>query len=136
MTNPDTVSGSGKKPRILVADDTDVNQKIAQLILQKAGYEVDVVENGQAAVEACRRHPYDLILMDIQMPIMDGYEATKRIRDPNSNVINHDTKIIALTAHAMKGDREKCIEAGMDDYLPKPINPNELHHILERYLST
>ena len=80
MTNQDIISGIDKKPRILVADDTEVNQKIAQLMLQKAGYEVDVVGNGQQAVEICRQNRYDLILMDIQMPVMDGHEATSAIR--------------------------------------------------------
>ena len=90
--------------------------------------------NGEEAVKALEMINYDVILMDIQMPVMDGYEATKIIRDPDSNVLNHDVKIIALTAHAMKVDRDKCIEAGMDDYLSKPINPNEFYNIIEQNL--
>lgn len=78
---------------------------------------------------------YDIVLMDIQMPVMDGHKAMSRIRNHESDVLNHNVKIIALTAHAMKGDCEKCLEAGMDDYLTKPINPNKLYGIINQYLS-
>jgi CheY-like chemotaxis protein len=82
----------------------------------------EAVANGQEAVKALEMIPYDLVLMDVQMPEMDGLEATRLIRDPNSAVSNHHVPIIALTAHAMKGDRKKCTDAGMDDYTPKPID--------------
>ena len=123
-----------KKIKILLAEDNIVNQKLALRLIEKLGYKADAAANGQEAVNALEIIDYNLVLMDVQMPVMDGYEATIKIRDPHSNVINHDVKIIALTAHAMKGDRDKCIEVGMNDYLAKPINPNELYNILEQYL--
>ncbi len=93
------------------------------------------VANGIEAVQALESIPYDLVLMDVQMPEMSGYEATRRIRDPQSEVLNHDIPVIAMTATAMQGDREKCLEAGMNDYLPKPVNRRILAEMLEKWLS-
>ena len=124
-----------KKIKILVAEDNVINQKLALRLLEKFGYQADAVANGEEAVRALEMIDYDIVLMDVQMPIMDGYKATGKIRDPESKVLNHDVNIIALTAHAMKGDREECIKAGMNDYLSKPINPNELYSIVDKYLA-
>ncbi len=95
MTNSNTVSGMDKRPRILVADDYEVNQKIVQLILQKSGYRVDIVENGQQAVDTCQQNHYDLILMDIQMPLMDGHEATRVIREGEKKLKAQSSKLKA-----------------------------------------
>ena len=119
--------------RILMAEDNSMNQKIALAMLTKLGYHADVVEHGRAAVEALKTNTYDLILMDCQMPEMDGYEATHIIR--TDNTLPNDIAIIAVTANAMKGDREKCIAAGMSDYISKPVKVDILKEMLERYLS-
>ncbi|MCP4409984.1 MAG: response regulator [Gammaproteobacteria bacterium] len=116
--------------RILLAEDDITNQKIALLMLKKFGYWADAVANGKEAVNALKSVPYDLVLMDVQMPEMDGLEATKAIRklavnDSTTQRLNQ-LPIIALTANAMKDDRERCIEAGMDDYITKPTDPQEL----------
>jgi len=110
--------------QILLAEDHPINQKLAATLLQKAGYLVDVVENGLQAIEAFKARPYHLILMDVQMPEMDGFEATRQIRAWEGEGAH--IPIIALTAHAMKGDRERCLQAGMDDYLAKPLDPQEM----------
>ena len=123
-----------QKVRILLAEDNIVNQKVATKFLDKLGYTADVVSNGKQALAALSEHPYSIVLMDCQMPEMDGYEATGAIRDPNSTVLNHKVPVIAMTANAMKGDREKCIHAGMDDYLTKPIKPQTLNDMLEKWL--
>jgi signal transduction histidine kinase/CheY-like chemotaxis protein len=123
-----------KRVRILVAEDNVVNQKVALRILQKLGYRADAVADGREAVMALEAIPYDVVLMDVQMPQMDGLEATGVIRDPASRVRNHRIPVIAMTAHAMKGDREKCLEAGMDDYVSKPVTALALNEILEKYL--
>ncbi len=117
--------------RILVVDDHQVNQQLGVLMVERAGFRADVAANGLEALEAVSRIPYDMILMDCQMPEMDGYEATKKIREAEG--VNH-VPIIALTANAMQGDRDKCLEAGMDDYLTKPIRPEELTRVFTTWL--
>jgi two-component system sensor histidine kinase/response regulator len=120
--------------RILVVDDNSINLKVALKMLNVYGLNTGTATNGQEAVQMLSTKPFDLVLMDIQMPIMDGYEATARIRDPNSSVRAHDIPIIAMTANAMKGDKEKCLQAGMEDYISKPIDPNELQSLLDKWL--
>jgi PAS domain S-box-containing protein len=124
-----------RRVRILLAEDNTINQKIALRILEKKlGFHADVVNNGREAIETLERLDYDMILMDCQMPEMDGYEATQIIRNDHSTVRNHKIPIIAMTANAMKGDREKCLEAGMDDYVTKPINVQTLADAIDRAL--
>jgi two-component system, sensor histidine kinase and response regulator len=119
--------------RILLAEDNPINQKVAATLLQRAGYSVDVVENGLQAVEAVRGKAYNLVLMDVQMPELDGLDATRKIRE-NEDKQTH-LSIIAMTAHALKGDRERCLAAGMDDYLSKPLEPTEVLETIERWMS-
>jgi len=118
--------------RILLVEDNAVNQKLAQRAIEKMGHTSVLAENGARAVEACRRERFDVILMDLQMPEMDGFEATSRIREVE-RVEDHHTPIIAMTAHAMHGDRELCLRAGMDDYIAKPVNLQALARMIERY---
>ena len=121
--------------RILLAEDNNINQKVALHLLKRLGYSADVVDDGQQAIEALARINYDLVLMDCMMPIMGGLEATGVIRSPNSAVLNHYVPIIAMTANAFKEDREKCLEAGMDDYVSKPVMKEVLAAALEKWLS-
>jgi CheY-like chemotaxis protein len=121
--------------RILLAEDNSINQRVAVAILGRLGYRVDVVANGREALVALGRAPYDLVLMDCQMPEMDGYEATRAVRSAGRSVFNPRVPIVALTANAMSGDRERCIEAGMDDYLTKPIVAKQLSDCLARHLA-
>ena len=125
----------GTKVRILLAEDNITNQQVAIGILKKLGIKTsDAVANGAEALKALEIIPYDLVLMDVQMPEMDGLEATRKIRNPESAVKNHSVPIIAMTAHAMQGDRELCLEAGMDDYVTKPVSPQTLTAVLEKWL--
>ena len=103
-------------------------------ILKKLGLHADAVANGAEAISALESTPYDLVLMDVQMPTMDGIEAAGHIRDPQSAVRNHGIPIIAMTAHAMQGDRERCLAAGMNDYVTKPVSPQALAEALTRWL--
>jgi len=117
-----------KKLSILLAEDNEINQKIIQYSLTNSGYHVDIAKNGQEAIDKYHEGDYDLVLMDVQMPILDGFEATAHIREVEASMPDNSGRIpiIALTANAMKGDREKCLEAGMDEYLSKPFTPNDL----------
>jgi PAS domain S-box-containing protein len=133
-TAPDAVATATR--HILLTEDNPVNQTVARRMLVKGGYEVEVAANGVEAIEQFENGGhYDLILMDCQMPRMDGYEASRRIRAIESDSGNERRiPIIALTANAMQGDREKCLEAGMDDYIPKPVKKDALFEMLDRYL--
>jgi signal transduction histidine kinase/DNA-binding response OmpR family regulator len=119
---------------VLLAEDNLVNQRLATRLLEKRGHRVVVAANGREALEAIGKQAFDLVLMDVQMPDMDGLEATARIREAEKMTGKHQP-VVALTAHAMKGDEEKCLAAGMDGYLVKPIRPQELDDILEKHLA-
>jgi len=121
--------------RILVVEDEIINRNFAVSLLKKLGYHVDAAANGTEAVKILESIPYDAVLMDVQMPGMDGYEVTGIIRDMESKVCNHDIPIIAMTAHAMEGDRERCLEKGMNDYVSKPVEPEKLVEVIERQLA-
>lgn len=127
------VDKSLKLPYILVAEDNPTNQKLATGIFKKLGYKIEIASNGQEALEKLKDGRFDLVLMDIQMPIMDGYEATAKIRNSSSDVFNHRIPVIAMTAHAFKSDQEKCLAAGMDDYISKPIDVNKLKELLQKW---
>jgi two-component system sensor histidine kinase/response regulator len=127
--------------RILLAEDNPVNQKLAKLMLTKAGYQLEIVNSGMGAVEKYTKSPgeFDLIFMDVQMPEMDGLEATRKIRKweekkRNGGNREHRIPIVAMTAHAMKGDREKCLDAGMNDYISKPIRRELVFDMLNKWV--
>jgi len=137
-----------KEVQILLAEDYPTNQQVAMRHLQRAGYRIDLAENGLQAVEAYKRKRYDLILMDIQMPVMDGYVATQQIREIETRNLSEQSgdpggidqqstiqrvPIIAMTAHAIRGYREKCLKAGMDDYIAKPIKRKDLLTMVEKW---
>jgi CheY-like chemotaxis protein len=120
--------------RVLLVEDNTVNQKVASHVLARMGLEVDVAQHGREAVERLCNARYDAVLMDCQMPEMDGFEATRIIRDPGSRVLEHDVPVIAMTANAFAEDRERCLLAGMDDFLVKPVNRQVLADALAKVL--
>jgi CheY-like chemotaxis protein len=120
---------AARRARILLAEDNAVNRKVAQRLLSNMGYTADMAENGLEAIAALEAKEFDLVLMDVQMPELDGLEATRRIR---SRWPDRPVHIVAMTANAMSGDRELCLAAGMNDYVSKPIRPPELAEALAR----
>ena len=140
-TLPTTTEGSanaeGRSLRILLAEDNPTNQKFAVRVIEKAGHSVVVANNGREAVEALEATAYDVVLMDVHMPEMDGYDATSAIRDRETqNGGDARTPIIAMTANAMKGDREKCLDVGMDGYVSKPVKRQTLFAEIDRVLQS
>jgi CheY-like chemotaxis protein len=132
-TSAESLAGSAVlRGRILVVEDNSVNQKVATRLLEKMSFRVDVAADGSEALKMMELLPYDVVLMDCQMPVMDGYEATRQIRNREGN--GSHRVIVAMTANAMQGDRERCIAAGMDDYISKPIRAPELAALLDRYI--
>jgi CheY-like chemotaxis protein len=128
---PDIRTGS-RSFRILLAEDNVVNEKVARAVLEKAGHKVEVARDGRQAVELMAAGPFDVVLMDVQMPEMDGFEATAAIREMEKHTGGH-TPVIAMTAHAMGGYKERCLEAGMDGYLTKPIRRELLLQALAQF---
>jgi CheY-like chemotaxis protein len=131
QTKSDIPIGKAHVPRILLAEDNTVNQKVMLRMLGKLGYRADVVANGVEVLRALERQPYDVVLMDVQMPEMDGFEAARAICKHWSSA--EKPKIIAITAYALQGDREKCLDAGMDDYISKPVKLEDLRTIIQSY---
>lgn len=125
---------AGYRARVLLAEDNIVNQQVALGILKKLGLTADAVANGHEVIDALKRLPYDLVLMDVQMPELDGLEATRLVRRTQGGKNVADIPIIAMTAHAMQGDRDACLEAGMNDYMTKPVSPQRLIEMLEKWL--
>lgn len=137
LLEPSLARGGGKRrsspPRILVAEDNEVNQTLTLRLLNRLGYTADIAENGWKALEMASSGEYDLILMDMQMPVMDGLEATRRIGQTRKN--GHEPVIVAMTANVLPADRQRCIDAGMTDYLSKPVRLEKLQELLEKYLA-
>ena len=126
---PEMVSGAAKNLHVLVVEDSLVNQKLAVAMLQKLGHDVVIANHGEEALAAVEAHAFDLVLMDIQMPVMDGFEAVRRLRQAE---VDTHLPVVALTANAMRGDRDACLEAGMDAYLSKPIRLQRLADVIQR----
>ncbi len=135
VAQPPSTVRAKRQARILLAEDNLTNQEVAVAMLKKLGYRADLVANGAAALEALRKADYDVVLMDCEMPEMDGYEATKRIREPRAGTRNPRIPIIAVTADAMTGDRDRCLQAGMSDYIAKPVELRILADVLEKWLN-
>ncbi|MBN2011831.1 response regulator [candidate division KSB1 bacterium] len=133
QSGENTHSTINRKLNILLTEDNLINQKVAVSLLGKWGHKVTITNNGMEAIEWLEKADFDLVFMDVQMPVMDGVTATKAIRGSTSPKINRDIPIIAMTAHAMKGDRESFLKAGMTDYISKPIHVDDLQHMIERY---
>ena len=132
VPSPTPTAGIGQHTRVLVAEDNIINQKVAIRLLERMGCHVTVVSNGREALDVLTQEPYDLVLMDCQMPDMDGFEATAAIRTREAQTGGH-IPIVAMTAHAMQGARERCLAAGMDDYMSKPVAVEELKRMLQKW---
>ena len=130
--SPVVTSSPVKSRRVLLVEDNEINRRVALGLLRSRGHLVLVAENGQEAVDTLAKHEFDVVLMDMQMPIMDGYEATATIRKREHQTGGH-IPIVAMTAEALKGDRERCLAAGTDDYVSKPIDPAEIYRAVERF---
>lgn len=128
--NLDSATGPDRSLHLLLVEDNRVNQIVASGILKKLGYRVDLAENGERALGAIARTHYDAVLMDCQMPVMNGYEATRRIRE---NPEWQDLPVIAVTANVMQGDKDDCLAAGMNDYITKPYDKHDLKTVIERW---
>lgn len=130
----DQTMGKRLPARCLIVDDNEVNQKVSMRMLKQMGYAAELATNGLQAVDAMRKEPFDIVLMDVQMPVMDGFEATRQIREMEAEGASlQRSAIIAMTARALEGDREKCLAAGMDDYLAKPVRSEALQEVIERW---
>lgn len=144
LSKPSDSAGPGPEPfhrysldrtlSILLVEDNAVNRRITVKMIERENHKVEIAGNGAEALKLLKKRKFDLVLMDIQMPVMDGYEATRRIRAGGAAGIDPDIKIFAMTAHTMKGDREKCIAAGMDDYIPKPFKSSDLFRVITKHL--
>ena len=131
-TQSETLSDTSH--RVLLAEDNSINYELANAILTKNKFKVDIVNNGMEALDALQKEEYDIVLMDVQMPVMDGLEATRLVRSGEGKVLNPRIPIIALTANAMQADKENCLQAGMDDYIAKPFDPGELINKINRFV--
>lgn len=118
---------------ILLVEDDPVNQQVGTLTLKKLGYSSIIASDGREAIEILTKETFDLVLMDLQMPVMDGYETAKTIRDINSPVMDHKIPIVALTAHALDTDRKRCMDVGMDDYITKPFRKEKLDEVIKKW---
>ena len=128
-----TVANNRHPTKALLAEDNIVNQKVALKMLEKLGIDVDIANNGKEAVKMSEEKSYDLIFMDCQMPEMDGFDATRTIRQLEQKNAKASTPIIALTANALEGDKNQCLSAGMTDFLAKPLKQDALHSLLKKY---
>jgi CheY-like chemotaxis protein len=128
-----TLTGLANLARILIVEDNLVNQKVVTAVLRKRGYTIELANDGMEALSKLENPgSFDLVLMDVQMPVLDGLEATRRIRQQERW---HDLPIVAMTAHAMNGDRERCLDAGMNGYISKPVHPSHLLNTVDEYLN-
>ncbi len=136
--SPSLIGGSARRVRILLAEDNIVNQRVAMQMLRKMGHDVVLAGNGREAFEATQHERFDLVLMDVQMPDMDGFEATAAIRQfeaklRHAKISRRPLPVVAMTAHAMSGDRALCLSAGMDDYITKPVDAGALADLIEKF---
>jgi CheY-like chemotaxis protein len=134
MKNTQDVESSGSA-RILLVEDNNINQIVAQQILKKSGFEADIASGGKEALEILSEQDYDLVLMDVQMPGMDGMETTRIIRDTSSSVRNHKVTVIAMTAYSAPEDQKMCLDAGMDDYISKPLVMDKFIKKIQEHLT-